>query len=689
MEVRVISVATDQPAETPSAASPAAGGASDTTVFRAFEVDEFREWPPWERLLRMLRSNGGSFGLSGARGAGKSWLMMRAIEWVKTAPGTGKLGGIGLWYPSPSEYDSHAFLASLSDSFATEIDRWYRRNARARIWAHLIRWVPPVAGLVAGVTVYATVTGLGTVGPLPIALASAVAVALLIGLTLRIHHPYRQEARLAAEAKLVRERARYSITQRESTEASAEGGRGLVGRVRTARERELVERPATLSSLVNDFRALAREAGEVAGHVVIAIDELDKMVEPELVNQLLRDIKGVFEVPRVHFLVSVSDEAARSLSMGALFTRDVFNSSFYAVLEVTPTEPDHLAELLVSRSDNTVSRDIGLALGVLAGGNPREAVRLAELAREATTRADAVCDTLRDEALNLRREVVTAQDREGMPPLGHEARVEAFKSLPEDAFRSEGQLCGLAAGTFRDTLWQPSWTDATFVDLFGEAWRRLMVKLAVGAQLIEAGSLAQDRELALRLRDVVVAVSQSARVARTVLEGQLRIETEGPSATAEEARAKLLLLGREYEEIRRTEPSGKARTRHMDAVAAGMRAAARDAHFSSEQLVNMIQEGGDGTRTVALAVVQTTGDPATFDAVEPVVREPRTPFEGYQALLALETLLAGLTAEQRSRVLGTLDPQFVAGLAADDPPRARLANRILRALGAPAVKSAS
>jgi hypothetical protein len=127
----------------------------------------------------------------------------------------------------------------------------------------------------------------------------------------------------------------------------------------------------------------------------------------------------------------------------------------------------------------------------------------------------------------------------------------------------------------------------------------------------------------------------------------------------------------------------------MDAVAAGMRAAARDAHFSSEQLVNMIQEGGDGTRTVALAVVQTTGDPATFDAVEPVVREPRTPFEGYQALLALETLLSGLTAEQRSRVLGTLDPQFVAGLAADDLPRARLANRILRALGAPAVKSAS
>jgi hypothetical protein len=65
-----------------------------------------------------------------------------------------------------------------------------------------------------------------------------------------------------------------------------------------------MERPATLSLLVNDFRALAAQAGEAAGRVVIAIDELDKMAEPEKVRALLRDIKGIFEVPRVHFLVS-------------------------------------------------------------------------------------------------------------------------------------------------------------------------------------------------------------------------------------------------------------------------------------------------------------------------------------------------------------------------------------------------
>src|SRR2546426_1004115 len=93
------------------------------TVFRAFERAAFLEWPCWERLREILGSNGGSFGLAGPRGAGKSWLMLRAIDDVRA-----DAGGIGLWYPSPSEYDPLAFLASLSDGLANEIERRYRRE---------------------------------------------------------------------------------------------------------------------------------------------------------------------------------------------------------------------------------------------------------------------------------------------------------------------------------------------------------------------------------------------------------------------------------------------------------------------------------------------------------------------------------------------------------------------------------
>ena len=128
----------------------------------------------------------------------------------------------------------------------------------------------------------------------------------------------------------------------------------------------MCERPATLSSLVTDFRALAEEAGKVAGRVVIGIDELDKMDDPEKVRALLRDIKGVFEVPRVHFFVSVSDEAARSLNLGALTGRDEFNSSFYTVIELPPATPEACAELLQWRAG--IARDVALALAILAGG---------------------------------------------------------------------------------------------------------------------------------------------------------------------------------------------------------------------------------------------------------------------------------------------------------------------------------
>jgi len=100
----------------------------EQSVFRAFEHSEFLEWPSWARLRKILGGTGGCFGISGPRGAGKSWLMLRAaIADVRGPVASYSRSGLGLWYPSPSEYDPLAFLASLSDSLATEIDRRYRR----------------------------------------------------------------------------------------------------------------------------------------------------------------------------------------------------------------------------------------------------------------------------------------------------------------------------------------------------------------------------------------------------------------------------------------------------------------------------------------------------------------------------------------------------------------------------------
>jgi hypothetical protein len=653
----------------------------DVTVFRAFELGEFLEWPVWERLQRILRSNGGSYGVSGPRGAGKSWLMMRAIEWVRQADDTSPLGGIGLWYPSPSEYRPLDFLASLSDSLANEIDRWYRANPLVKQWRAWVRAVVlmlGVSGAVAAFLIALSVLSIDAVLAVAIAVGCGVIVALGASLLIR-RRTFPRETALVKEASVVRDRARYTATRTEGTEYGGEGGRGgFKALAKRTRMRELVERPATLSSLVNDFRALATLAGEAAGHVVIAIDELDKMDDPKRVRELLRDIKGIFEVPRVHFLVSVSDEAARKLSLGALADRNEFNSSFYTVIEAQPATPEHLAELLERRSQAGVPREVAIVLAVLAGGNPREVLRLAELAGAAATGADAVARALEDEALTLRREIVTAPEVEGRPSLAPEARVGAFTALSDESFASLQGLSAIGKSALQAPMWEPKWVDDGFRSRFGEAWHRLMLRLAVAGSLAESPSLVRDPELGTRLRDAIVATSQSAEVGRVVLERELRVETQQPALDREAARTRLEELARQYERVREGQPPSDDRTAQMDAVAADARAIAREAQFSTAELTDQLASEAAGNRVVALAVVEATGDPEAFEPVLTAAVQPHTPFEGYHGLRALETMSPSLSASQRDEVRRELTE--IRKQLAKDPPRLVLAERILKTL---------
>lgn len=659
-------------------------GDLNVSVFRAFDRKEFLEWPAWWRLRRILESNGGSYGLSGPRGSGKTWLMLRAIDDVQTSDASGRGPGIALWYPSPSEYDPLAFLASLSDSLANEIERRFRRENPV-LGAFTSNWLLALSlPVVTGLLVFAVLArlwdpqGWGILLPVAIGVATALVAGLLTRTPLAFR-ALRPEARLLREAALVRERARYSATRREALELGAEGGRGLVGKVRRSRERELIERPATLSSLVNDFRALAAQAGDVAGRVVIAIDELDKMSDPDKVRELLRDIKAIFEVPHVHFLVSVSDEAARSLNLGALAGRDEFNSSFYTVIELPPATPEASADLLFQRAQ--VPRDKAISLAVLAGGNPREVLRLAELVSLSTEGGDAVVETLRQETLNLRREIVTAAAEDGLPEVGQEARIGAFTNLPDDAFANPGALSALADSALGDEMWQPPWRDAGFAVRFDEPWRRLMVRLAVAGRLIQSPSIVRDPDLGVLLQDVVLAASQSAHVARIVLDEHLRVEARGPSVDKAEARSTMAELAREYETIRSEQPFSEKRTAALDEIVRRARTLARYAEYSAEEIETLLASDNDGDRVTGLAAVQATGDPGALDSILDAVADLRSPFEQYHALVALESLRPSLSGDELDRVVDVVTQAEES--FGKDKARTALAQRLVEAIGKP------
>jgi len=450
---------------------------ADSTLFRSYDAEEFLETPSWRHLRTIIATgNGGVYGLYGPRGSGKSWLMHRAITEASRA------GGTGLWFPCPSGYEPTAFLSMLASTLASQVE------ARAR--------------------------------SLPGLLASGKPAELRAG---------RRKIRgLARQAAGLREQARFATTSlKRSSQASLSASYHGTAGISRSRERDLAERDPTVASLVFDFRRFAASAAEVFRPLVIAIDELDKIDAPGTVRALLRDIKGIFEIPDVYFLVSVSDEAAAALRLGALRGRDEFNSSFYTMLEMDPMTPSDASRLAGKRGSPLTGEQARL-LCLLSAGNWREGVRLAEEWRTSGEADVSVLarQCLAKEAAALLREIVRAGGLADDPgdAVGT-VLAAAWKALPADSFTAGGPFDELSRYVIRDhwdLLSSRHWPDSP-----AEAWRRYLIRLFVAGRVAAGNALPDPREVA-DLRDVLVQAGLSAEVARLMLQDRFGRELDGP-----------------------------------------------------------------------------------------------------------------------------------------------------------------
>jgi hypothetical protein len=451
---------------------------ADGTLFRAYDAVEFLETGSWQRLRTIIATgNGGVYGLYGPRGSGKSWLMHRAITEATAA------GGTGLWFPCPSGYEPTAFLSMLADTLASQVEG--------------LRAVPSDS------------------------------------LVLRESAPQRrahrrENRRLARQAAELRERVRFATTSlKRSSQASLSASyHGTAGITRT-RETDLAEREPTVASLVFDFRRFAASVATVLKPLVIAIDELDKIESPDTVRALLRDIKGIFEIPNVYFLVSVSDEAAAALHLGALHGRDEFNSSFYTVLEMDLLDSADAFRLAGKRGAKLTGEQARL-LCLLAAGNWREVVRLAEEWRSSGGGADVSALARRllgTEAAALLREIVRAGGAAGpSSAVVNRVLAAAWKALPAGSFTAEGPFDELSRYVIRDhwdLLNSKHWPDAP-----AEAWRRYLIRLFVAGRVLAGIGLLGDRDVA-DLRDVLIQAGLSADVARLMLQDRFGPDLDG------------------------------------------------------------------------------------------------------------------------------------------------------------------
>jgi hypothetical protein len=273
-------------------------------------------------------------------------------------------------------------------------------------------------------------------------MAAFVALLLAFVYIIQIVRENQKNGRLIREATALRERIRFTASLKLGAEMNIGGGKAFTAAFKRSREKALNERPTTVASLVFDFRNLAEAiANTVSGPVVIGIDELDKVESPEAVRALLRDVKGIFEVAGVHFFVSVSEEAAAALHLGTVQTggRNEFNSSFYTVISLPPLDPDESKALLNARGFD-IGTELAWALSLLAGGNPRELIRIAGLLvdqpgdNEPPTYDQAIIAVLLEEASAFLYEIIRNSRESASPKLSNEEKSGAWRALDVHSF---------------------------------------------------------------------------------------------------------------------------------------------------------------------------------------------------------------------------------------------------------------
>jgi len=515
-------------------AKSTAPGTPSRSLLSAYSSEYFMPTVASDQLLRILAGrNGASIGLAGPRGAGKSWLMENAIKWANHEK------GVGVWFPSPSEYEPNAFLASISDVIAIAYQAYYDKQtgettalARARYYGGiLLSSVTLLAGyglLILGVPTFGT-SVVKTVREFlnVFTVAGLILSGFSVYLLFRTRNRYRRErigqGRVRAAAEELRRQVGFALTTKESLEVGGEGKRaGLGATFKRAQERQLVERPATLSSLIQNFRAFTKSMAEaVEGPVVICIDELDKMTDVERVAQLLRDVKGIFDIQGVFTLVSISDEAARFLDLGTVKARNEFNSSFYTVISAPLLDVNDSANLLTVRASD-LPHNVGLAAGVLSAGVPRDVVRVGDAlyqSRDAGGRLEHLLFLgISNELRSFVDQVIALPHRSEGGRISARAadKLAIVGAMPTSALadlKKYIQLAGKAL-SYWDLL-REGGEDPN--DILEEEWRRILVRLSVVRVLISSTNLLTSSSDAEQIQGIMVANSGSAEVGRSLL----------------------------------------------------------------------------------------------------------------------------------------------------------------------------
>jgi hypothetical protein len=134
------------------------------------------------------------------------------------------------------------------------------------------------------------------------------------------------------------------------------------------------EKQLTLPELVDEYRSFLGKVSKQYKHIIVAIDELDKLASDELAEQFLNGIKAIFGQPKVYYLVSVSQNAMSGFERRGLPFRDVFDSSFDDILYLDYLDLD-ASRRVIGRRVVGLPHPFVCFCHCMSGGLPRDLIR--------------------------------------------------------------------------------------------------------------------------------------------------------------------------------------------------------------------------------------------------------------------------------------------------------------------------
>lgn len=337
----------------------------------------------------ILGHQSSAIGIAGPRGSGKSTLM-RGLKADKS------------WDPllvpmtAPVRYEPVDFIRRLYLNIAKEVlgeldDGKTVRRSRA-FWTRL--YFPALALGAGAACIGVDLLPAGTLPQInlsPIGIAGAVLITY--GLPAYIFELFRRANDIFGRTSRKRRGSANSAAEAvtrlsylsEANMKRKTGGKLFGGNFSVEDEDSvtLKERELSHPDLVDGVKSLLRATAldQQDRLVIVTIDELDKMGSTEELIATVNDLKDLFHIDGVHFIVSVSTDALHTFEQRGLSVRDAFDSSFDTILRVKPLTVDESLNLIAARAEGFPPL-IAAFCHAWSGGLPRDLLRTARLCVE-------------------------------------------------------------------------------------------------------------------------------------------------------------------------------------------------------------------------------------------------------------------------------------------------------------------